>query len=38
VQPGELLAGTGHAQLARWWNAASADTFRRVDGDRLSPT
>ena len=37
VQPGELIAGTGHATLARWWNAASPDTFRRVDGDRLSP-
>jgi glutamate synthase domain-containing protein 2 len=38
VQPGELLSGTGHPLLARWWSAASADTFRRVDGDRLSPT
>ena len=36
VQPGELIAGTGHANLARWWNAASPDSFRRVDGDRLS--
>ena len=37
ARPGELLAGTDHPSLARWWNAASADTFRRVDGDRLSP-
>ena len=37
VQPGELVAGTDHALLAHWWNAASADTFRRVDGDHLSP-
>jgi glutamate synthase domain-containing protein 2 len=37
VQPGELIAGTGHERMARWWNAASADTFRRVDSDRLSP-
>jgi glutamate synthase domain-containing protein 2 len=35
VQPGELIAGTDKAMLAHWWNAASADTFRRVDGDRL---
>ena len=38
ARAGELLAGTDHPMLARWWNAASADTFRRVDGDRLSPT
>ena len=37
VRPGELIAGSDHPQMARWWNAASADTFRRVDGDRLSP-
>ena len=37
VQVGELLAGTQHPMLARWWDAASPDSFRRVDGDRLSP-
>ena len=36
VAPGELAAGTEDATLARWWDAASADTFRRVDGDRLA--
>ena len=34
--PGELVAGRGDPVLARWWDAASADTFRRVDGDRLA--
>jgi len=37
VRPGELITGTDNPTLARWWNAASADTFRRVDGDRLRP-
>jgi len=37
AQVGELIAGSPDPTLARWWNAASADTFRRVDGDRLSP-
>lgn len=37
VQPGELVAGCDHPVLRRWWEAASADTFRRVDGDRLAP-
>jgi glutamate synthase domain-containing protein 2 len=29
VQPGELIAGTEHSTLARWWNAADPDSFRR---------
>jgi glutamate synthase domain-containing protein 2 len=29
VQPGELVAGTEHSTLARWWNAADPDSFRR---------
>jgi hypothetical protein len=37
AKAGELLAGTDNPTLARWWNAASADTFRRVDSDRLRP-
>ncbi|WP_408637183.1 FMN-binding glutamate synthase family protein [Novosphingobium nitrogenifigens] len=37
ARPGELIAGSQDPILARWWNAASAETFRRVDGDRLSP-
>ena len=37
ARAGELIEGTDDPVLARWWNAASADTFRRVDGDRLSP-
>lgn len=37
ARPGELLAGTDDPQLARWWNAADPDSFRRCDGDRLSP-
>ena len=37
VAPGELVAGTDNAILRRWWDAASPDTFRRVDGDRLAP-
>ena len=36
ARSGELIDGTDNAMLARWWNAASADTFRRVDEDRLS--
>ncbi len=36
ARTGELVDGTDNAMLARWWNAASADTFRRVDEDRLS--
>ncbi|MEJ7934484.1 FMN-binding glutamate synthase family protein [Sphingobium sp. AN558] len=31
VAPGELIAGTAHATLRRWWNAADADSFRRRD-------
>jgi hypothetical protein len=37
ARPGELVAGSENAQLRRWWEAADADTFRRVDGDRLAP-
>ncbi|NBC37539.1 FMN-binding glutamate synthase family protein [Novosphingobium sp. FSY-8] len=37
VQAGELLNGTGHEQLRRWWEAADPDSFRRRDGDRLAP-
>ncbi len=37
VAPGELVAGTRHAVLRRWWDAADAESFRRVDGDRLAP-
>lgn len=37
ARAGELLSGASDPTLARWWNAASADTFRRVDGDRLAP-
>jgi glutamate synthase domain-containing protein 2 len=37
ARAGELLAGSEDPRLSRWWNAASAETFRRVDGDRLSP-
>jgi len=37
ARAGELIAGTEDPMLARWWNAASADTFRRVDSDFLSP-
>jgi hypothetical protein len=29
VQPGERVAGTEHAALARWRNAADPDSFRR---------
>ncbi|MBV9839921.1 MAG: FMN-binding glutamate synthase family protein [Sphingomonadaceae bacterium] len=29
VQPGELIAGTEHDTLRRWWDAADADSFRR---------
>jgi glutamate synthase domain-containing protein 2 len=29
VGPGELLAGCEDARLARWWDQASADSFRR---------
>ncbi len=36
ARTGELIDGTDSPMLARWWNAASADTFRRVDEDRLS--
>jgi len=34
AQVGELLAGSNHPLLRRWWDAADADSFRRVDGDR----
>lgn len=37
ARAGELIEGIDDPTLARWWNAASADTFRRVDADRLSP-
>jgi glutamate synthase domain-containing protein 2 len=37
VEVGELVDGTSNPMLARWWNDASADTFRRVDTERLSP-
>ena len=37
ARAGELLSGTSDPMLARWWDAASADTFRRVDADRLAP-
>jgi glutamate synthase domain-containing protein 2 len=29
VAPGELLGGTEHDTIRRWWNAADADSFRR---------
>lgn len=31
VAPGELLGGTEHKTLRRWWDAADADSFRRRD-------
>ena len=37
ARSGELIDGTDNAMLARWWNAASADTFRRVESDSLRP-
>jgi glutamate synthase domain-containing protein 2 len=37
ARPGELLAGVEDSVLRRWWEAASADSFRRVDGDRYAP-
>ena len=36
ARPGELIAGVEDPSLRRWWDAASADSFRRVDGDRLA--
>ena len=36
VHPGELLAGVADPVLRRWWDAASAESFRRADGDRLA--
>ncbi len=36
VRPGELLSGVADPVLSRWWEAASADSFRRADGDRLA--
>ncbi|HZV08459.1 MAG TPA: FMN-binding glutamate synthase family protein, partial [Novosphingobium sp.] len=38
ARPGELLGGGGHPTLRRWWDAASPDSFRRVDDDRLALT
>lgn len=29
VAPGELIAGTEHETLRRWWDTADADSFRR---------
>ncbi len=29
VKDGELIAGTEHDTLRRWWNAADPDSFRR---------
>jgi hypothetical protein len=29
VAPGELLGGTDHDTIRRWWDAADADSFRR---------
>ena len=37
VRPGEFLAGVEDPTLRRWWDAASADSFRRADGDRHAP-
>jgi len=37
VAPGELVAGSDNAIFRRWWDAASPDSFRRADGDRLAP-
>jgi glutamate synthase domain-containing protein 2 len=36
ARPGELVAGSNDPTLARWWNAADPDSFRRADGDRLA--
>ena len=36
IAPGELVAGSDDPVMARWWNAASPDSFRRADGDRLA--
>ena len=37
ARPGELLAGVEDPVLRRWWEAASAESFRRADGDRYAP-
>ena len=36
VRPGELLSGVEDPVLRRWWDAATPDSFRRADGDRLA--
>jgi len=36
ARPGELVAGSNDPMLARWWDAADPDSFRRADGDRLA--
>ena len=37
LQPGELLGGCEDPLIRRWWEAASAESFRRVDPDRYAP-
>jgi len=37
LRPGELIDGCDDALMRRWWEAASAESFRRVDPDRYAP-